>query len=39
MKLVDNAKCKYYHELNNISHFFLLFCPKEDQFWRSFFTW
>ncbi len=37
MKLVDNAKCKYCHESDNISHFFL-FCPK-DQFWRSFFTW
>ncbi len=38
MKLVGNAKCKYCQELDNISHFFL-FCPKEDQFWRSFFTW
>ncbi len=38
MKLVDNAKCKYCHELDNISHFFL-FCPKEDQFWRSSVTW
>ncbi len=38
LKLVDNAKCKYSHELDNTSHFFL-FCPIEDQFWRSFFTW
>ncbi len=38
MKLVDNAKCKYSHKSDNISQFFL-FCPKEDQFWRSFFTW
>ncbi len=38
MKLVDNAKCKYCHELDNILHF-SLFYPKEDQF-RSFFsTW
>ncbi len=38
MKLVDNAKCKYCHELDSISHF-VLFCPKEDQYLRSFFTW
>ncbi len=38
IKLVDNAKCKYRHELDNISHFFL-FCPKEKKFWRSFFMW
>ncbi len=38
MKLVDNAKCKYCQELDNISHFFL-FCPKEDQLWRIFFIW
>ncbi len=38
MKLVNNAKCKNCHELDNISHFFL-FCPKEDKFWRSFLNW
>ncbi len=38
MKLVDNAKCKYCHESDNISHIFL-FCSKEDPFWRCFFTW
>ncbi len=38
IKLVDNAKCKYCHEIDNTSIFFL-FCPKEDQFWRSFFPW
>ncbi len=38
MKLVDNAKCKYCHELYSISHFFR-FCPKEDQFWSFSFTW
>ncbi len=31
LKLVGNAKCKYCHELDNISHFFL-FCPKKFNF-------
>ncbi len=37
MKLVDNAKCKYCHELDNISHFFL-FCLKEYQYFGGLFS-
>ncbi len=38
MKLVDNAICLYCQETDLITHFFL-FCPKEKQFWNTFFTW
>ncbi len=38
MKLVDNAMCLHCQETDHITHFFL-FCPKEKQFWNTFFTW
>ncbi len=38
MKLVENAICLYCQDTDNIKHFFL-FCPKENQFWNTFFTW
>ncbi len=38
MKLVDNAICLYCQKTDHITHFFL-FCPKEKQFWNTFFTW
>ncbi len=38
MKLVANAICLHCQETDNITHFFL-FCPKENQFWNTFFTW
>ncbi len=38
MKLVDNAICLYCQETDHITHF-VLFCPKEKQFWNTFFTW
>ncbi len=38
MKLVDNAICLYCKETDQFIYFFL-FCPKENEFWNTFFTW